>query len=114
MTTSRRPYPGLTRRDLLRTSSLGFGSLALACMIQAEGTNASESSSRETLDLTERPPHFAPRAKAVIMLMQNGGPSQMDLFDPKPGLTRLAGKTMTVETFQKGNSDKLMATPLTF
>jgi hypothetical protein len=48
------------------------------------------------------------------MLMQNGGPSQVDLFDPKPELTKRAGQTMTVETFQTGNSDKLMASPLEF
>lgn len=48
------------------------------------------------------------------MLVQNGGPSQMDLFDPKPELAKRAGQTMTVETFQKGNSDKLMPSPLSF
>jgi hypothetical protein len=48
------------------------------------------------------------------MLMQNGGPSQMDLLDPKPELTKNNGKTMNVEIYQQGNSDKLMACPLTF
>src|SRR5206468_6638352 len=41
-------------------------------------------------DLKARQPHFPAKAKAVIQLVQNGGPSQMDLFDPKPALTRLA------------------------
>src|SRR6185436_6320327 len=48
------------------------------------------------------------------MMMQNGGPSQMDLFDPKPELTKNNGKTANVETYQLGNSDKLMASPLAF
>jgi hypothetical protein len=48
------------------------------------------------------------------MLVQNGGPSQVDLFDPKPELAKRAGQTMTVETFQQGNSDKLMPSPLEF
>ena len=38
-------------------------------------------------------PHFAPRAKRVLLLFQNGGPSQMDLFDPKPELQRRDGQT---------------------
>jgi hypothetical protein len=95
---------------MLQASGLGFGSLALNYLVHAETAPHSVGA----LDLEPKPPHFAPRARAVIMLVQNGGPSQMDLFDPKPELTRLAGKTMTVETFQTGNSDKLMATPLLF
>jgi len=43
-------------------------------------------------DLKPRPPHFAPRAKAVIQLFMSGGPSQVDLFDPKPALERYAGQ----------------------
>jgi hypothetical protein len=44
-------------------------------------------------DLTPKPPHFDPTAKAVIQLFMNGGPSQVDLFDPKPELAKYAGKT---------------------
>ncbi|MDR3636506.1 MAG: DUF1501 domain-containing protein [Isosphaeraceae bacterium] len=108
------PLPSLTRRELLGASGLGFGTLALSYLLHAERSSASEARLGRGLDLASRAPHFAPRARAVIMLMQNGGPSQMDLFDPKPELARQAGKTMTVETFQKGNSDKLMASPLAF
>lgn len=39
-------------------------------------------------------PHFAPKAKRVLFLTQSGGPSQIELFDPKPGLTKLAGKAL--------------------
>ena len=42
--------------------------------------------------MAPRPPHFAPKARAVIHLFMNGGPSPMDLFDPKPALDRLHGK----------------------
>ncbi len=104
----------LTRRSMLEATGLGFGSLALSYLLNEERARAAEAKSTNALDLSPKPAHFEPRAKAVIMLVQNGGPSQMDLFDPKPELTRLAGKTMAVETFQKGNSDKLMATPLKF
>jgi hypothetical protein len=92
--------PRLSRRQMLQASGLGLGAIVFDYVLSAK---ASESLL-----------HSPPRAKAVIMLMQNGGPSQMDLFDPKPELAKQAGKTMTVETFQKGNSDKLMASPLEF
>ena len=94
--------PPLSRRDLLRASGLGFGGLALSALSHAD---------------EGKTPHFAPRAKAVIMLVQNGGPSQMDLFDPKPELTRKAGvvHATKVETFQKGSeANKLLGTPFRF
>ncbi len=107
----------LTRRDLLRASGLGFGSIALSCLLHeacASEASARAAPSAHAGDLRPRAPHVPPSAKAVIMLVQNGGPSHMDLFDPKPELTRHHGRTMTVETFQQGNSDKLMASPLEF
>ena len=102
----------MSRRSMLCSSSLGFGSLALSAMFDRESVRAAEPVAKRAS--TEGRTHFAPRAKAVIMLMQNGGPSHMDLFDPKPELTKRAGQTLTVETFQPGNSDKLMACPLEF
>src|SRR5205823_5704398 len=90
----------LTRRQLLQSSGLGFGTLALAYL---ERAGASEEAA---LSLRPRPAHFPPRARAVIQLMQNGGPSQMDLFDPKPELQKRQGEEIPggVETFQKGNT----------
>ncbi|MCX6597587.1 MAG: DUF1501 domain-containing protein, partial [Acidobacteria bacterium] len=60
--------------------------------------------------------HFAPKAKAVIQLVQNGGPSQMDLFDPKPELLRLAGKPLPggVEIHQPNNVNTLLPSPFAF
>jgi hypothetical protein len=52
---------------------------------------------RESFDLLPRQPHFKPRAKAVIQLMMQGGPSQVDLFDPKPELDRRHGKSILKE-----------------
>jgi len=103
-------FPTLTRRQLLRTSALGFGSLAFAHMM----ANSAAASPSPQSPASNPHPHFPPKAEAVIMMMQNGGPSQMDLFDPKPELTKNSGKTANVETYQLGNSDKLMASPLTF
>ncbi|MFO1020847.1 MAG: DUF1501 domain-containing protein [Planctomycetales bacterium] len=97
----------LSRRSMLQSSSLGFGMIALNHLLQEQAGGESGKNGRTAT-------HFPAKAKSVIMLMQNGGPSQMDLFDPKPELTKRAGQTMSVEVFQKGNTDKLMASPLAF
>src|SRR5205814_649161 len=67
-------------------------------------------------DLKPRPPHFAPRARAMVHFMQNGGPSQMDLFDPKPELQKRGGQQIpkSVEIYQMGNSDKILSGPFAF
>lgn len=78
-----------TRRDLFHTVSSGVLGAALASLLRAD---APVDSTVHT-DLLARRPHFPARAKAVIHLFQNGGPSQMDLFDPKPELDRLHGKS---------------------
>jgi hypothetical protein len=114
------PHDFVSRRQLLRTSALGFGTIALAHLLQSQRAAASAAAAAAgavATDLRPRPPQFAPRAKAVIMLMQNGGPSQMDLFDPKPMLAKLEGQVHgeRVEMFQKGSeSNKLLASPFKF
>ena len=70
-----------SRRELLRTSALGFGWLALADLLAAaEPPRAA--APRDPL--APRPPHFPPKAKRVIFLFMHGGPSQVDTFDYKP------------------------------
>src|SRR6478609_4172730 len=100
-------YPTLTRRQILKTSALGFGSIAFAHLMARGSAGAAPNSTSSSTASPKPAPHFPPKAEAVIMLMQNGGPSQMDLLDPKPELTKNAGKTASVETYQLGNSDKL-------
>ena len=78
--------PVLTRRDMLRVSSAGFGSLALASLLQEEASAAGP--------LAPRKPHFPARAKQVIFLFMHGGPSQVDTFDYKPLLERDHGKPL--------------------
>ena len=78
----------LTRRQLFSTSAGGLGVAALSHLL---ATDLNAASAQEGLAGL---PHFAPRAKRVIYLFQSGGPSQMDLFDPKPGLARLQGSEL--------------------
>lgn len=105
----------LSRRELLARSGLGFGNLALAWLMNREGLFAG--TVPEGFDLRPKQPHFPPKAKAVIQLMQNGGPSQMDLFDPKPELNKRHGMKHIekLETLQEGSSDNiLMGSPFKF
>ena len=107
-----------SRRDFLQSSGLGLGGVALAWMLGQERGRAGEHAPAAALpqDLKPRAGHFHPRARAVVHFMQNGGPSQMDLFDPKPELQKRDGQGTpeSVEIYQKGNSDKLLASPFRF
>jgi hypothetical protein len=77
----------MTRREMLKTSGVGFGMLALAGLM---GEQAAASAARSALAVKQ--PMFTPKAKRVIFIFMHGGPSQVDTFDPKPLLTRDNGK----------------------
>jgi len=79
----------LTRRHFLRSSLHGIGGVALASMFAREAF-ASGNISGDASPLGVLP-HFPPRAKRIICLWQGGGPSHVDLFDPKPELARFQG-----------------------
>jgi hypothetical protein len=92
-----------SRRRILELASFGFGKIALAAVAPPH-------------DLRPKRGHFPARANAVIQLVQNGGPSQMDLFDPKIELARRAGQPHPdgVEIHQPGNDNKLFPSPFEF
>ena len=73
-----------SRREFLARTGTGFGMMALAGLTHAERPH------------TPRPPHYAPKAQRVVHLFMNGGPSQVDTFDPKPRLKELHGKPLRV------------------
>jgi hypothetical protein len=79
----------LTRREMLCRSGIGFASLGLAGLLAAEGTAATG-----TNPLEVKKPHFPGKAKRVIHLFMNGGPSHVDTFDPKPLLDKFHGKPL--------------------
>ena len=88
---------GGSRRDFFSTMVDGIYGAALAYLLGSDffSTNPALAASLEEpsgYDLKPKPPHFRPKAKAVIQLFMNGGPSQVDLFDPKPLLSKYAGK----------------------
>jgi len=81
-----------SRRDALLRGGAGFGALALSYLLQSQPLFAQDNSS--TNSLLAKPPHFAAKAKNVIFLFMEGGPSHLDLFDPKPKLNELAGQRL--------------------
>lgn len=89
------PSEQFTRRQLLQRVGVGFGSVALMPLLEESGFLTRTANAADLINpLAPRPPHFAPRAKRVIHLFMNGGPSQVDTFDPKPALEKYAGKPL--------------------
>ena len=99
----------VTRRELLRRSAVGFGSLALASLV-------GEAQAAPANPLLAKEPHFPARAKRVIFLFMTGGPSQVDTFDPKPLLTRDDGKPLPFAKprVQFAPTGNLLKSPWTF
>src|SRR4051794_14808557 len=84
-----------SRRDFLRCAGAGFGALALSALAAAEDRADKPPDSPGSQDpLAPKEPQFPAKAKAVIFLFMEGGPSHVDLFDPKPELTRQHGKPL--------------------
>ncbi len=81
-----------SRRELLRTMGTGLGWLALPALLHAAPTGEMANAN----PLTPRPAHFTPRARHIIHIYLNGGPSQVDTWDPKPELTKWGGKKLPV------------------
>lgn len=78
------------RREMLQRCGMGMGTLALGGMLQS----ACSAADKAVNPLAPHPAQFAPRAKSVIHLFMNGGPSQVDTFDPKPELQRRGGEML--------------------
>ena len=91
----------LSRRQLLRKCGMGMGALALSSVLAQAGLASTGDASASNLapinPLLPKSPQFPARAKRVIHLFMNGGPSQVDTFDPKPMLEKYAGKTLPMD-----------------
>src|SRR4051794_27482834 len=90
----------LTRREFLCRCGMGMGALSLASVMQAAGLTAGTADGNMTLPLAPKSPPFPAKAKRVIHLFMNGGPSHVDTFDPKPALDRYAGKPLPLENLK--------------
>src|SRR5689334_10025767 len=91
------PRPGSRREFLLRAGG-GMGSLALASLLAADGRSAARAAEAASAvapnPLSPRKPNSAPLAKRMIWLFMHGGPSHVDLFDPKPDLVKYGGQPL--------------------
>jgi hypothetical protein len=100
----------ISRRQMLARVGTGLGVLGLASVLDQQGLIAAEAN-----PLAPKQPHFVPKAKRIIHLFMNGGPSQVDTFDPKPGLTKYNGQrppSADIKTERRTGS--LMDTPFKF
>lgn len=112
---TREPSPAFNRREFLSQSGGGFAAIALAALLSEEGLAAGES--RQAVHspadpLAPKPPHFEPRVKRVIYLFMHGGPSHVDLFDPKPDLAKYAGQPLPESFGEVMTRRKVVANPL--
>ncbi|UUO06434.1 DUF1501 domain-containing protein [Blastopirellula sp. J2-11] len=111
----------LSRRNFLFQSLWGVGAVTMADLLKTEGLAQDSSPRLDSDPLAARKPHFAARAKHCIYIYLEGGPSQMDLYDPKPTLNRLDGqplpesllKNMQFAFLQKETA-RIMGTPRKF
>lgn len=104
-------FCGRTRREFLWETGSAFTSVALAGLLTADGFLAQQAVAADGATpfenpLRPRPPHFPPKARAVIFLFMYGGPSQVDTFDYKPKLYELDGQTIAIQTKGRGGSKR--------
>ena len=114
-------WENLNRREFLARYAGGIGSIALTSLLAEEALGEDDPphipKKRLSYDLDTRQPHFEPSAKAVISLFMHGGPSHMDLMDPKPELTKRHGQDYAKKirySFQNRATRKLFGSPFKF
>ena len=100
----------MTRREMLRRCGAGFGTIGLAALLGNVTARAAPGAD----PLAPRPPHFPGRAKYVIQILANGGPSQMDTFDPKPMLTKYHGKQLPINLETERPTGAALGSPFSF
>src|SRR5262245_6716479 len=88
----------LTRRDMLTRCGMGFGALALAQIMGRAGELLADE--RAVGAMAPKSPPLPAKAKRIIHLFMNGGPSHVDTFDPKPSLTKYHGKQLPMENLR--------------
>jgi hypothetical protein len=84
----------VSRREMLLQAGTGFGAIALSSLLANDSLRAAAPSPQSPSPSPSRKPHHPPKAKSVIFLFMEGGPSHIDTFDPKPDLEKLAGQPL--------------------
>lgn len=109
---------GISRREMLRNSACGFGSVALAALMSDRAFGGALSGINDDLanPLAPKPPHYPAKVKRIVYCYMDGGPSQVDTFDPKPLLEKEHGQPfkMKIEPTQFNNIGKTLQSPWKF
>ncbi len=106
----------ISRRQMLKRFASGFGMLGVAGLFAEDFLSTALASVPSSNPLTLQPPQFAAKAKRVIFLFMSGGPSHVDLFDPKPRLIRESGKPLPFEKpkLERTKTGNLLPSPWKF
>ncbi len=105
--------PAITRREMLARSGMGFGMLGLAGVLAADGAMPRQALASGGA-LAPRSPHFSGKARQVVHLFMNGGPSQVDTFDPKPALDKHHGQPLPASLRTERKTGAAMRSPFKF
>ncbi len=101
------------RRDFLSRAGAGFGMLALSDILGSSNLLANDEQAAANNPLAPHDGHFPAKAKSVVWLFMEGAPSAVDMFDPKPELTKRNGQKIEIDVFN-GNPGPLMKSPFSF
>ncbi len=104
----------LTRREMLGRMGNGFATLGLMSVLGGSAFASQTKSSASSNPLLPRKPHFPGKAKRVIFLFMNGGPSQVDTFDPKPALIKYNGQVVPLNLTTERRTGAALASPYQF
>jgi hypothetical protein len=104
----------LTRREMLGRMGNGFATLGLMSVLGGNAFASQAKSSASSNPLLPRKPHFPGKAKRVIFLFMNGGPSQVDTFDPKPALIKYNGQVVPLNLPTERRTGAALASPYQF
>lgn len=106
----------LNRREMLGQCANGFGALALSALLKDPAFDVRSSEVSDVKSMAASPPHFTAKARSIIFLYMDGGPSQVDTFDPKPLLNKEDGQPfkMKMEPTQFDNNGNTLGCPWEF
>lgn len=112
----RRLAPSITRREWLQRSACGFGAVALSTLLQQSELGSARAAEGRGNPYEVKPPHFKPSCRHVIFLYMDGGPSQVDTWDPKQRLQDEHGQPfkMKIEQTQFNNNGNTLGSPWKF
>lgn len=105
-------HAALTRREFLGRCGMGMGAVSLATLLG--GSLGAAETAALTNPLAPKQPHFAPRAKRIIHIFANGGPSHVDTFDPKPSLDKFHGKEIPLQLRTERKTGAAYKSPFKF